>query len=128
MAFASGSVAILSVDGTDISEAVESVKLDRKAKSEMHHVLGSNPVVTLVHSPEFTMSVKGLLDATIASIFTSNLGPPATSVAVVFQPQGVGGPQRAFNAFITDFSDDVDGDKAGEFTASLAVDGAVTDT
>ncbi len=87
-AFDSGQVATLSIAGVDISGAVESVKLGRKAKSEMHHVIGSNPVVTLVHSPEFTLTISGLIDATVASLFTSNLGPPAPVLACVYEPQG----------------------------------------
>ena len=126
--FSSGTVAIVSVAGVDISGALESAKLDRKAKSEMHHVLGSNPVVTLVHSAEFTFTLKGLNDATVDSLFTSNLGPPAPVLEVIFQPQGADGMTRTFNAFVTDFSDDVSGDKTGMFDATMAVSGAITDS
>ncbi len=126
--FNSGTVAIVTIAGVDISGALESAKLDRKAKSEMHHVLGSNPVVTLVHSPEFTFTLKGLNDATVDSLFTSNLGPPAPAVAVVHEPHGAGGPVRTFSAFVTDFSDDTSGDKTGMFDATLAVNGAIVDS
>jgi hypothetical protein len=126
--FASGTIATLTVAGTDLSGALEDIKLDRKAKDERHHVLGSNPVVTLVHAAEFTMTLKGLIDPAVSTLFSSNLGPPAPTVQCVYEPQGPGGPVRTFDAFVTDFSENTAGDKTGTFDATLAVNGVIVDS
>lgn len=127
MAFMSGDVAVVTIGGVDISGAIESAKLDRKAKDERHHVLGGNPVITLVHAPEFTFTLKGMITPEVSSIFTSNFITAAPTVACLYEPQGAGGMSRSFNARVTDYSDDTAGDKTGMFDATMAVDGAIVD-
>ncbi len=126
--FGSGDLAIITVDSVDISQAVESVKFDRKAKDERHHVLNKGAVVTLVHAPEYTVTVKGLIDPTVAGVFTSNLTTTPPQIPLIYQPQGAGGPTRTCTVRVTDYSEDTDGSKTGMFDATLAIDGAVVDS
>jgi len=127
MSFASGEVATLSLDGTDISEYCESVKLTRKGKDDRHRMLGSNGLVTLVQDPENTINVEGLIDSVPAALFTSNQGSAATSISFAYAPQGAGGPTRSGTCKVVDYDEDTSGEKAGMFSAVLAIDGVITD-
>ncbi len=126
--FESGEVATLTLGGVDISEYCESIKLDRKGKEDRHRMLGSSGVVVLVQDPENTLTVDGLIDPTVAAVFTTNQGSGKPLVAFIYGPQGPAGMQRTGFCRIVDYDEETSGDKAGMFKATCAINGAVIDS
>lgn len=126
--FTSGEVATLVLAGVDISEYCETIKINRKGKDDRHRMLGSSGVVVLVQDPECDLDITGLIDPTVAPVFTANQGSGKPSVTFVYQPQGPTGMTRSGTCKVVDYDEDTDGSKAGLFTAKCAIDGAVIDS
>ncbi len=125
--FTSGEVATLVLDGTDISEYCESIKITRKGKDDRHRMLGSSGVVVLVQDPENDIDISGLIDPTVAPVFTANQGSGAASITFVYEPQGPGGMTRSGTCKVVDYDEDTSGEKAGMFTAKCAIEGNIAD-
>lgn len=129
MAFSAGFDADISVGGTDISQYASDVKFSPARKELDLPILGGLPVKVLVGPVKTMIDLKGWIDPAVTAVFTAELAasPPA-SVPIEYDPQGtaVGNPKRTCTAFLVSYDEDTDGEKAGEWTAKLAVDGAVT--
>src|ERR1043166_7050397 len=130
MPFEPAYVATLSFNGTDISAYVKNVKFNRQRKEFKLPRLGGNQIAKLVGPVDNMITMTGWITTEVTSLFTAeqDVTVAPTSKAVIYKPQGSTGPTRTCNAFLINYDEDTDADQAGTWTASLAVDGTVTDS
>src|SRR6266851_3173597 len=130
MPFSAGYVATFSFNETDISAFVKSVKFNRQRKEFKLPRLGGNQVAKLVGPVDNMISLQGWADEVVQTLFTAEqdvLTPP-TAKGFVYGPSGADGPQRSGIAFLITYDEDSESEQANTWTASLAVDGPVTDS
>lgn len=129
MAFSAGYDAVINVNATDISAYVKDVKFAPARKDFDLPVLGANPVKSMVGPVKTIIDIQGFIDPAATGVFTALMAQTVpASVVAFFSPQGStsGLPRRTCNAFCISYDEHTPSEGPGEFTAKLAVDGAVT--
>jgi hypothetical protein len=128
--FEPGFTAQFSFNGTDISAFTKAVKFNRQRKEFKLSRLGGNQIAKLVGPVDNMITLNGWQSSEVATLLTAeqDVTVAPTSKAVVYKPQGTNGGTRSCNAFLITYDEDTDADQAGTWSATLAVDGAVTDS
>lgn len=133
MPFGPGNIATISIDSAeggslvDISSVTTSVKFMTKRKSIELPVIGGGQVNHLAGPVDASFAVSGWLDVTVAPYFTSYLADTTpTTRSVSNAPQGSGGPTRAAETMLSDYTETASSEEACTFDATLEVDGTVT--
>src|SRR5919202_4425132 len=132
-AFSSGNVAVFKMDVTegavavtDISQYIQSVKLDQDKKAQKLPIIGGNGVKKMVGPTDNTVEVKGWYHPTVVAAFSSYMSDTTpTTRKIEYGPQGTtaGNDKVTGNVFIVKFAPDTDAENPASFTATLEVDG-----
>lgn len=119
MAFSSGNVAIVSVNGTDVSAFFEKATMTAKRTDLKLPRLGSNGVARLVGPREVEFKCSFWIDPTVTAVLFPliNTDPPAT-FSVVYEPEG-GGDTRTCTCYMMDYEEDSDAKEANKGTCTM---------
>jgi hypothetical protein len=122
MAFASGNVATIVVDGNDISQYVSNVSVSYERDTQDLPRLGGNAVARLVGPYAVSISGEGWYDPAVDTILDALItaaNPTGFTVTVTGQPTG--GTTRTGTFLLASYEPEFPADDPGQFSFELVL-------
>lgn len=129
MAFNHGSVATLSLDGTDVSEYLHEVSLSRDIDTAETSALGTVAKTYVPGLTDATFTVSGMFDPTFVTLVDGFVASQVTSpIAFEFHPAGDGSgkPKYTGNCLMTSMEVGDSVDDMASLDLEFQITGAVT--